>query len=270
MHARVHVSGLLAALAIACGGNVFSQGDVDGSGAKGSAGSSSGGVSNGGTSSKAGSPGKAGTSTGGSPSAGSTGMGGAVLIGGGPNCEAVDCAFPVCEDGSKPIVPPGSCCPICPSTTGCEGLTCEPVTECEEGYVLSRPPGACCTGCIQKPGGVACREIACPSTSCPVGFVRGDVLGGCCYDCLPDPSYCNEAADCVIADKPRSCCGCPEAISRRQFAEDPCWSEVGVMRAIPVSCYPQAICDAACRACPLYDEASCVEHRCTPHSRGLK
>jgi hypothetical protein len=267
MPTRAHLTVLVAVLAFACGGNVFSKGDDDGSGGKGTGGDGNGGMTSAG---KAGSTGKAGTATGGSmPTAGGPSMGGAVPIGGGPNCLAVDCAFPMCADGAMPSVKPGECCPTCPNTDGCEAVKCEPVSKCGFGYTLSRPPGACCTGCFPDPG-VGCREIACPQTECAPGYVRGDLVGGCCYDCVPDTLYCDEPADCVIADKPRSCCGCPEAITRRQYAEEPCWSEPGVMRMIPQSCYPQVTCDALCGACPDPGAATCIDHRCTQRGLGLK
>jgi hypothetical protein len=135
---------------------------------------------------------------------------------------------------------------------------------CGPGYMLGKPPGACCEGCVPVPGGVACTEQACPTgNQCPTGYVRGDLVGGCCYDCLPDPLYCSSAADCVVADKPRTCCGCPEPISTRQYNEDPCWSAPDNPRPIPQECYPDAICGAVCGMCPPAGTASCFENRCT-------
>jgi hypothetical protein len=135
--------------------------------------------------------------------------------------------------------------------------------DCGEGYELSQPEGACCKGCVPKPGGVACREIACPPDDvCPPGYVRGDLVGGCCYDCVPDPLFCNDANDCVTADRPRSCCGCPEAISRRMYDADECWSDVQAPRMIPQSCYPQVTCDAVCGMCPPPGPLLCANHRC--------
>jgi hypothetical protein len=93
--------------------------------------------------------------------------------------------------------------------------------------------------------------------------VAGDKAGGCCYECLPDPLYCVDSADCVIADRPRSCCGCAEVISTRALADDPCWTPVDEPRDIPEECYPEVICDALCDACPDPGEAACVYNRCT-------
>jgi hypothetical protein len=116
----------------------------------------------------------------------------------------------------------------------------------------------------KQPGSVACLEIACPENNeCPLGYVRGDKVGGCCYQCLPDPLFCNEEAECVMADRPRSCCGCPEVISRRAYDADACWSDVTAPRMIAQSCYPQVVCDALCAACPPPLHATCIDHRCT-------
>jgi hypothetical protein len=242
-------------LAAACGGSAFSGGREGGSGSGSSAGSSS----------QAGKPGTGGTSSGGSAtSAGRPGTGGSVSAAGGPNCAAVDCAYPLCSDGAKPVVKPGECCPTCPPPAGgCEDVTCLPVSECGGGYELGQPVGACCKGCVPKGGQVACLQIACPpDNTCPAGYVRGDLVGGCCYDCVPDPLYCSDASDCVTADRPRSCCGCPEAISRRTYGADECWSDVDAPRTIPQHCYPQVTCDEVCGACDPAGPLLCAGHRC--------
>ena len=167
-------------------------------------------------------------------------------------------------DGAEPVVAPGECCPTCPPPlAGCEGVTCQPIEKCEAGYEFSRPEGACCAGCVPEAGGVGCREVACnPDLTCPLGYVRGDLVGGCCYDCLPDPLFCNDFDDCVAADRPRSCCGCPEAISQRLYAADECWSDIQAPRMIPQSCYPEVTCDAVCGACPTPGTPTCNSHRC--------
>jgi hypothetical protein len=247
-------------VAAACGGESFSGGGNGGS--SGEAGSVSG---HAGKSSTAGSSSSAGTSSlGGSTGTGGTSGKAGSNGTGGIDCRAVDCAFPVCEDGAAPIAKPGECCPTCPPPqTGCDGVMCLPVTDCGPGYELKRPEGACCEGCVPKPGGVGCLEIACPpDKTCPAGYVRGDLVGGCCYDCVPDPLYCGDVADCLIADKPRSCCGCPEAISQRMYAADECWSDVDMPRMIPQECYPQMTCDAVCGPCPEPGPLSCASHRC--------
>ena len=244
-------------VAVACGGESFSGGS---GGDAGSAGSHAGKPGTAGSSSKAGASSRGGsTGTGGtSGKAGTTGVGGL-------NCELVDCAYPVCDDGQEPVTKPGECCPTCPAPiTGCEGVTCLPVTACGADYELKRPEGACCEGCVPKPGGVACLEIACPpDKTCPAGYVRGDLVGGCCYDCVPDPLYCEQTSDCVIADRPRPCCGCPEAISQRLYAADQCWSDVNDPRMVPMECYPQMTCDALCGACPEPGQLLCSDRRCT-------
>jgi hypothetical protein len=196
-------------------------------------------------------------------------MGGAIGVAGGTNCFNVDCAYPVCDDGQMPITPAGQCCPICPPTPPtCLGVSCEPVMACPMGYEQKRLPGACCEGCYATPGGVGCVDIACPPNNCPLGYVPGSVYGGCCYDCVPDPLFCDSITDCVIADRPRPCCGCPEAITTREYAQDACWSAVDMPRMIPQECYPQFTCDAVCGACPPPGKALCAEHRCI--QMGLK
>lgn len=252
----------IAALVVACGGTVSKTN-----------GSSSAGGTAAGNSSSAGNGSEPGAGArGGAPSVGGTvGTTGGLSLGGAPSCATVDCATVDCQDDEVPVLAPGACCATCqPRANGCEAVKCQPITDCGDGYELAQPPGACCVGCVPKPGGVACREIACPETSCAPGYVRGDVLGGCCYDCVPDPLYCREDADCVLADKPRACCGCPEAITRRQFEAEPCWFEPGGERSIPSTCYPDTICDAACGPCSTIEAAKCRGSRCTSRHDGLK
>lgn len=248
----------LAALLVACGGTV----------SKNEGGASAG------TSSSGGNGSESGASTGGSASnvGGSFGTAGNLSVGGEPSCSTANCATVDCGEDEVPVLRPGACCTTCsPKPGGCEDVKCEPVEACAQGYELAQPPGACCVGCVPKPGGVACHEIACPQTSCPLGYVRGDLLGGCCYDCVPDPLHCRNDEDCVMADRPRACCGCPEAITRRQYHDEPCWSELGNPRPLPQACYPQATCDALCAPCEnLGNAAVCSEHRCAARGFGLK
>jgi hypothetical protein len=269
---RANLPTLLAGLALACGGSVFSRGNDDGGAAGAGASASTGGQGVGGPSGGSTSKAGAAVSGGSAPIAGSIGVAGSVAAGGAPTCADIACALPLCADGAKPVTLPGACCPSCPGPKqGCEDVKCEPVGECADGYVLSFPAGACCPGCLPKePASVACIEIACPQTPCQPGYVRGDVLGACCHECLPDPLYCTSASDCVMADKPRSCCGCPEAITRRQFDGEPCWSEVGKPRMVPQSCYPQVTCDALCGACPEPEPVACRGQRCVAGQLGLK
>lgn len=245
-------------LAVACGGSAFSGGDGDGG--SGSGAGQAGKPSTAGTNGSGGS----GATGGGAGTGGSVSVAGSVSVGGGPNCTAVDCADPVCANGAQPVIRPGQCCATCPPpTTGCEDVVCKPVTSCPAGYELSQPAGACCQGCVPKPGGVACVEIACPpDDTCPAGYVRGNLVGGCCYDCVPDPLYCGDVSDCVTADRPRSCCGCPEAITRREYEADECWSDVKAPRMIPQSCYPEVTCDALCGQCEAPGPLLCAGHRC--------
>jgi hypothetical protein len=138
---------------------------------------------------------------------------------------------------------------------------------CPSGYELKRPAGACCEGCVPS-GAIACPKIACPQTACPLGYVRGDLVGACCTDCVPDALYCEDDSQCVIAQRPQACCGCPSAISTRTYAEDLCWSRLDAPRQIPQACYPAAICDAVCGPCPPPGTPRCEGHRCL--EMGLK
>jgi hypothetical protein len=214
--------GFLAAFVVACGGSVFSHNDGEG-----------GTSSAGGSSSTSGKPSRAGSSSSAGSNAvgGVSGSAGAIGIAGGSNL-------------------------------GCEGVECQPLTDCPSGYALGQPAGACCVGCVPQPGGVACPKVACPHSICPLGYVGGALVGGCCTECVPDALFCNDNSDCLVADQPRSCCGCPEIINRRQYDAEPCWSDILTPRTIPQSCYPQAICDAVCGPCPAPPSVSCQNHRC--------
>jgi hypothetical protein len=246
----------LAAGAAACGG-AFSHSDMGNS--------SGGGSSLGGASTTAGKPSKAGASanagTGGG--GGTPGVGGSLSMGGGASCTGVDCAFPICADGQTPITLAGQCCPSCPtSLVGCDNVSCQGDTGCPAGYGFGQPPGACCAGCVPQPGGVMCPTVACPRNVCPLGYVNGVVVGGCCTECVPDAQFCNDDSECVLADRPQACCGCPAPISVRSYNDDPCWSDVHAPRKIPSSCYPQIKCDEVCGACSPPGLAACQNHRC--------
>lgn len=277
---------LLAALGAACGGATEVNGDgTAGDGSGGTAGGGSGGVgptTAGGTTASA-------TSGGGNTSA-ATGTSSSASSTTSPNCIGLDCAAIECPDG-RSEVPPGECCPVCvcsdvvcasPDCPNgrietppgyccpqcieelCDGVTCTPPIDCGEGRTFTRPDGACCSGCLpDEPGSVGCVDIACPGDdACAKGFLRGDLLGGCCYECLPDPLYCEQDADCVIADRPRSCCGCPEIMSERALDDDACWTPVADPRPIPEECYPEVTCDRECDACPEPGGAWCLGNRC--------
>jgi hypothetical protein len=64
-----------------------------------------------------------------------------------------------------------------------------------------------------------------------------------------------------MADRPRACCGCAEAISKRALDDDACWTPVTDPRPIPEECYPDVTCDRLCE-CPVPGTAICVENRC--------
>lgn len=249
----------LAMLLMGCGGTV-SKNDGGGSAGTLSMGASAGTLSFGGTGNESG------ASAGGTaPTVGGTfGTAGSLNLGGAPSCATVTCTAADCLEGQVPVLRPGACCTTCePQSDGCEEVKCQPVEACAEGYELAQPAGACCVGCVPQPGVVACREVACPQTSCPLGYVRGDEVGGCCYDCVPDPLYCRGIEDCVMAEQPNACCGCPEAITRRQYQREPCWSQPGSPRPLPPTCYPQLTCDALCGACDNDGQiAVCSQRRC--------
>lgn len=172
-------------------------------------------------------------------------------------CEPIDCPNGRIEDVA------GYCCPQCVEAL-CEGVRCDPPSECGAGRSFTRPDGACCKGCIpDEPGGVLCPELACPPENiCAKGFVPGDLVGGCCHECLPDPLYCERDEECVLADRPRACCGCPEVISTRTLADDPCWYSVTEPRMILPECYPDVLCDLLCGACADPGTAACIGNRC--------
>lgn len=147
------------------------------------------------------------------------------------------------------------------TASACSGVECTGRTECPDGRTYGRPDGACCAGCIpDEPA--PCPEIACPpGNDCPKGYVRGDYVGGCCSECLPDPAYCEFHEECVMANRPRTCCGCAEAISKRALDDNACWTPVTDPRPIPEECYPDVTCDALCE-CPAPGVAICVDYRC--------
>jgi hypothetical protein len=266
---RTPVLLLFSVLALACGG-AFSRGNEEGGGGASAGGTATSGGQLAG-SSTGGSRTAAGASSGTGPGGGFVGEAGAMSVGASSSCDEIRCAVPLCPS-ERATTPPGACCPVCSAPKqGCEDVKCETPRDCEEGYELTFDAGACCPGCLPKvPNRVACNEIACPETPCQPGYVRGDVLGGCCYQCLPDPLYCTTDSDCVAADKPRSCCGCPEVITRRQFAAESCWWEVGEPRSLPTSCYPDVTCDAVCAPCVDPERVACQENRCVESHYGLK
>jgi hypothetical protein len=217
----------LFAFAAACGGSVLSQkGDGDGGSTTAGGSSSQSGSASAGGKPSAGGSGAAGGSVG---KAGSSSSAGTASVGGGPSCGDV---------------------------------MCQPVMGCPAGYALGQPAGACCQGCVPEPGGAMCTEQACPRSLCPLGYVRGDLVGGCCSECVPDALFCNDDSECVVADRPRSCCGCPEIMNVRGYNADPCWSSIAEPRPIPKSCYPQVVCDAICGPCSAPPHVLCQNHRC--------
>jgi len=179
------------------------------------------------------------------------------------SCAAVSCATVDCPSGSVSVLEPGACCPSC-LEVACEGVECEPVGECEPGYEYRHPVGACCPGCMPMGTNfVDCADRPClDPAECPLGYVVGNLVGGCCHECLPDWLYCEIDDDCVVADKPRFCCGCPEVFARRALEDDRCLYAIDQPRNLDDDCYPDGTCDALCGACAPIVGTTCVDHRC--------
>lgn len=292
------VSVLILALTIGCGGatELGGSSDADASGgAGGTAAGGAGGTSGGSGPTTAGTTGGSGPTTagttGGTSAGGNASANASATNTTGLNCGKIECGGLPCPDGrwvtlpgdccpvcvcdqvecepldcpsGETVTPLGSCCAECAAPLLCEGVMCDAPTECPTGYSYERPDGACCAACLpDDPANVACPEIECPDDkTCAAGYTRGDLVGGCCHQCLPDPLYCDDNTDCVIADRPRPCCGCPEVMSTRALDDDPCWSNVDEPRSIPDECYPDQYCDALCGACPDRGQIECVQNRC--------
>jgi hypothetical protein len=219
-----------------------------------------------------------GTSAGGS--AGSSGAGSA--------CKLPPCPYPACPDGM--IVTPdkcscprcdcgsvtcptlncpperitrefGACCDSCARAPSCDDVACggRPSSGCSESASWHHRPGACCGQCEWQGG---CPEIACSPHVCPRGYVQGDLVNGCCSQCLPDPWFCEIDSDCMIAERPATCCECSGAISIRMYEEDRCWFDPRAPRALPPECDPGTMCGRACEPCPIPDKARCLDNRC--------
>jgi len=281
----------LLTLAVGCGGATELNGDSDDTGSDGGNGGTGGTAGSGGTGSGgtggSGGNGGAGGMGGGTPvtnTVGSTATSTTGLIC-PPGCGSLPCpdgrwetlpgeCCPVCTcenveceplgcPADQQVTPDGYCCPQCVDAP-CPNVTCSPPTECASGQIYTRPDGACCAGCMpEEPGNVGCLDIVCPpEDNCTAGYIHGDAVGGCCYECLPDPLYCESATDCVLADRPHGCCGCPEAITRRALDDDACWWAVSEPRPVPDECYPPEICDADCDGCPEPGMVACIENRC--------
>ncbi len=236
-----------------CGGASFAGSGEDG----GAAGAGAG---------KGGNNSSGGGRIGGSSSTGGQSAG----AGGADGCPAdVACAAIGCGPGFHSVLRPGECCPSCdpdPMPPSCKGVECSP-PQCRPGYAPGPIPGACCHGCVENGDPIEpinCTAVDCTdATKCPLGYHPEVSQGSCCAICVPDPGYCQVDSDCLIADRPRACCGCPEAISERHYQNDVCWSDAAAPRPLPEHCTPQVFCAAICAPCAAPGEARCVERHCT-------
>jgi hypothetical protein len=207
-----------------------------------------------------------GQATGGYVAGGYAGVGG-FAGSGGMNCETVDCAYFDCPPDSVSATLAGSCCPTCiPLAPSCSNVNCAAATNCPTGFVRQRLPGACCDGCVpvNPPEPPNCMMVNCaPPRDCPLGYRHSQPVYNCCNDCEPDPNYCQVDSDCIVAQKPSGCCGCPSAISTRLYQQDSCYSAVDTPRPIPSECIPDVMCAMICGACPSSGIATCIDHQCT-------
>jgi len=168
----------------------------------------------------------------------------------GSACVQPPCPAPVDCPGGE-LIQPECGCPHCTAALpGCELVICPPDASdapCPPDSVWFRPSGACCGACM--PVEVSCVEIACPALTCAPGFAPGDGVSACCDQCVPDPKYCETYEDCFLAKRVDDCCGCPIAVSVREFNEDPCLISDSSHRVPPTSCGVPSDCDAPCE-CP--------------------
>lgn len=136
-------------------------------------------------------------------------------------------------------------------TSTCGGMCDEPT--CPDGELVV-PEGECCPEC-------SCAAVSCVTSDCAPDEVWVIHPGACCPSCEPILA-CESDDDCIVADRPRSCCGCPEVINRAALDDDPCWYDVDAPRELPNECYPEEYCDAVCGACAPIDGVLCVAGRC--------
>lgn len=232
------VSGLAILLFLGCGGSV-GQASLNGAGGSG-------------------------PSMGGFAATGGLGL---VGTGGtGTVCAAVDCSIPICPPDSTLVTFDGQCCPSCKVIDpSCGKISCLTVN-CPSGFVVRREPGACCDTCVAAPGAPypGCEAVDCgPPTTCPLGYYPGFPDWSCCGACEADPNYCESNDDCVIATKDTGCCSCPASISKRLYADDPCYSSPDIPRPLPAYCEPEYVCNGvSCGACQYFGLSICQNHTC--------
>ena len=112
-----------------------------------------------------------------------------------PDCSAVSCLLPVCEEGEKSIVPPGECCPKCvpDKAPDCSAVFCL-AQACEEGEKAIVPPGQCCPKCVPEKT-PDCSAILCLRPVCEEGEILVVLPGQCCPQCVPAAPICSLKPD---------------------------------------------------------------------------
>ena len=209
--------------------------------------------------------GGAGAHVGGSMATG--GLGYAGSAGAVNGCSATLCEDPMCPPNSRAVTFSGQCCPRCQVIdASCAQVVCLSLN-CPSGFAPRRDPGACCDTCITMPGanypncGGVCDPL--PTTSCPLGHHKTYPDWSCCGACEPDPNYCEADSDCIIATEDTGCCSCPISISKRLYADDPCYSSLDAPRPVPAYCLPQNVCTVSCGACTTGAIPYCQNHTCS-------
>lgn len=182
------------------------------------------------------------------------------------DCSAVTCPLPKCSSTSEPVTLLDECCPRCVGIDpSCAEVACTN-PQCPQGFEPAREPGACCDTCRATPfaRGPVCGPITClVASSCARGYTEAAVEWSCCPLCVPDPNFCRDNNDCVLAEATNECCPCPTSISTRRFLQVSCLSVMGKPVQPAESCASPSACDVACAECqtgnwPICSNGTCV------------
>merc|ERR1712000_338213 len=65
-----------------------------------------------------------------------------------PDCSAVLCARPECDDAANLYTPEGECCPMCRDTKKTMVDCAAP--RCEDGFEVYTPANSCCPACREQ------------------------------------------------------------------------------------------------------------------------